>query len=237
MPCAWLQGVPPEFIDIPSQVYEATGIPVTFQALDDGDSDAPLFSTAPARLVTDPIQHTLSVVLRKDLVQPHHIAHELLHLRRNAIESVCLLYPNELATQHDIAFIFQIDNALEHLLFVPEEMAACSASTEWWMREYARLIPGAAGHEINLKMHWLFLHVALRQADELIDRCRQLLLELGGQQMLHEAVKLHRDVESAMPSKMAVLNVVHRLLPRQLLERVGVARFVMRHGQINLVQV
>lgn len=237
MPCPWLRGVPPAFIDIPTQVHEVTGIPVTFQAIDSGDRDSPLFSAAPAKLITDPVQHTISVVLRRDLVHPSHIVHELLHLRRTAIESVCLLWPNDLATPHDIAFIFEIDNALEHLLFVPEEMAACSGSTEWWMREYARLIPDAAGHEINLKMHWLFLQVALRQADVLIERCQDLLLDLGGQQMLHEAEQLHRDVVAAMPSKLAVLEVLRRLLPRQILERVGLARFVMRRGRINLEQV
>lgn len=231
----FVKKIPNRLVEIPERVYQKTGIVVNFRKMTEQDMGSPIINAPPAAAAISGADHSITILVRSDIIEPSHIAHELIHLRRYALEEIPMLWPNEYATQSDVPFILNVDNQIEHLYVVPEEINAVPSSKEWWQGEYKELL-STHRDAFRLTMHLLFLTIVLPSNINLLEQCRSLLLELS-EENLHQAQVFASKVVEAMPEKNDVIALFREMLHPQLRPRLTTARYNIKDKRVSIMPV
>lgn len=230
---AFLRHIPDDLLAVADQVRAATGIPVTVKAMLPAAAEKDAYARPPAVADIDGFAHSITIIVNSELVQPSHVAHELIHLRRYLLESVCMLWPAEGATPYDVNWIVNVDNSLEHLLVVPEEIAASDGAEQWWIAHYEALVEHTGRNWLGQTMHLLFLRAVLPTQHALRARCEEFIA-LTGVGQLEKASLVSDNALAALPSKRKLIDVVRPLLPPELQTRMALACYAARDGRIAL---
>lgn len=147
------------------------------------------------------------------------VVHEVLHIRRMLVEGVPRL-SDSTAYSHwnpQIADVLtDLDNALEHLVIVPEQLERCPESRQYWESVMVRVwetdLPAIADAHDQRRwalVHWAFLAIVL--PDSLVgataqDVLRKLALTVDAERFVDVLRPLLRD------SKIALIRTVFEIL-------------------------
>jgi hypothetical protein len=231
-PEAILDAIPAELREVPEKVRTLTGIAVVAAEFDDGFVRAnPDFARASAVLDID--QHHSSITIRysRDALTPRIASHELIHLKRNVLESAPKFFARVGGDHGQAQTVLLLENALEHLFVVPEEIAAHTDSEAWWVKECAEAIRRADGHGFTLALHWLFLRQVLTHHEDLAHDCMERLNRMP--EFARIAAHLEQKIRKAFPDKAAMQRILLGVLSPTIRERITVARYRIRDGRLH----
>ncbi|WP_417067172.1 hypothetical protein [Niveibacterium terrae] len=231
-PEAILNAIPAELREVPEKVRALTGIEVVAAPFDEAFIRAnPDFARASAVLDIDPRHTSITIRFARDALNARIASHELIHLKRNVLESAPKFFPQAGAEHAQAQTILLLENALEHLFVVPEEIAAHADSEAWWVRECAEAIRGADGHGFTLALHWLFLRQVLTRHEDLAHDCAARLNRAPG--FARIAAHLEQQIRKAFPDKAAMQQILLGVLSPAIRERITVARYQIRDGRLH----
>lgn len=230
-PASFLEKLPTELLQVPSKVFESTGIKVTAQPYSASfEREQPHFSKAEAVLDIDPARSAITIWFDPDRVTPSALCHELLHLRRNIVESVPKLFPLESCAPDAAEEILATENELEHLLIVPEQIAAAPESEQWWLNHYNELLPRIQSGNMTLMYAWSFIRNVLPEQTELAQSYATLLKKYEFEK---PADYLREDMRVAKPDKRQMLRILLNGSP-ELNAQSSVGRYVTEGGKLTV---
>ena len=235
-PEAILAAIPAELREVPERVQALTGIEVAAAPFDEAFARAnPDFARASAVLDID--QHHSSITIRfsRDALTPRIASHELIHLKRNVLESAPKFFARVGGDHGQAQTVLLLENALEHLFVVPEEIAAHADSEAWWVKECATAIRSADGHGFTLALHWLFLRQVLTHHEDLAHDCMERLNRMP--EFARIAAHLEQKIRKAFPDKSAMQQILLGVLSPAIRERLTVARYVVRDGHLHTERI
>jgi hypothetical protein len=115
------------------------------------------------------LEHHIRLTLPESNVADHGIAHEIIHARRNLLESIPRLVPKPQTTPFQRDRVIMLENDLEHLEIVPEEISLFPDARSYWINLYANLLNEINPHgnivDFDLFRHWMFLSHVLPGTD------------------------------------------------------------------------
>jgi hypothetical protein len=230
-PKTFLDTIPTELLQVPDNVLEITGISVTAQAFSDQfKSEQPYFSLSEAVLDIDPDRSAITIWFDPASVTPSTLGHELLHLRRNIVESVPKLFPLANCSSDMAEEILCIENELEHLLLVPEQIAAFPGAELWWRDHYSALNSRILRDNTTLMFAWSFIRNVLPQQIELAQSYVTLLKKYD---FVNPAEYLREDMRVTMPDKLEMLRKTLEGFSH-LHTHSSVGRYVITAGKLTL---
>ncbi|MBB4012982.1 hypothetical protein [Niveibacterium umoris] len=192
----------------------------------------PSFATASAVLDIDHRQQSITLRVSRADLSPRIISHELIHLKRNVIESVPKFFPVASASNTDIQAIYLLENALEHLFVVPQEMAAHPEAPVHWARDYATLVDASKGSGFALCLHWVFLRLVLPDHTALAETCAAHLNVLQDPYLIRVAEYLRQTLQLALPDKVAMQQTLLKAVAPAIRAQIAVGRFAIRDGKL-----
>jgi hypothetical protein len=195
--------IPAALLEVVDKVLDQTGITVTAQPYsDEFMREHPAMSKAKATLDIDVENSTITILCDLSNVQSAIIGHELIHLRRNIVESAPKLFPLQFCEQSLKNDIFMWENELEHLIVIPEEISIFPESEQWWADHYAGILDRFRGHRRTLEFAWSCIQTALPRQTELSDRCWGLARQHG---IARQVENHHQRIIRAMPDKQTMI--------------------------------
>lgn len=233
-PDIFLNEMPKELLDIPSRVQELTGIEVRIKEFNSQFmQNNPMISKSPAALDINPDEHSITIWVRDQLISPKTIGHELIHLRRNIIESVPKLFPLQNIDLSVSETVYLFENELEHLIIVPEEINLFPESESFWASYYDKVIEGARGKKTDLCFHWIFLIHVLPKHEKLVNKCAKLIRELNDKEFSIFIGNLRENISEAIPDKLRMLESLLEASP-DIAKQSGVGQYFTKNGQLYL---
>lgn len=233
-PAAFLDSIPPALRALPQQVRAQTGITLRVQEIDDAFAlRHPSFANAAAVLDIDQGQQAITIRVAHSAMSPRVIAHELIHLKRNVLESVPKFFPVASASAAEIQSIYLLENALEHLFVVPEEIAAFPEAQSYWASDYAAWVESAKHNGFALCLHWFFLRLVLPDQKALAEACAAHLNALNDPYLIRVAEYLRRNLEAQRPDKLAMQQTLLKAVDPALSSHIAVGRFAVRDGRLT----
>lgn len=227
-----LDAIPAALRDVPERVRGLTGIEVSFASFDDAFVRAnPEFAHASAVLDIDQQGGSITIRVSPGALTPRIASHELIHLKRNVLESAPKFFPLQSSARAQAQSVLLLENALEHLFVVPEEIAAHADAEHWWAGEMRTAIAKADGHGFTLALHWLFLRQVLTQHEDLARDCLARLERLP--EFARIAAHLEHGIRKAFPDKAAMQRILLDVLSPQIRAQITVARYVVRDGRLH----
>lgn len=227
----FLDTLPAELLQVPAKVMEITGIKVTAQEYSDQfENEQPYFSRSDAVLDIDPDRSAITIWFDPASITPSTLGHELLHLRRNIVESVPKLFPLTNCLPDITETILGMENELEHLILVPEQLAAFPESEQWWRDHYSALNSRILGGNSTLMFAWSFVRNVLPQQIELAQSYATLLKKYD---IVNPADYFREAMRVAMPDKLQMLRKILDGFP-QLRAHSNVGRYVIEAGKLTL---
>lgn len=230
----FLDKIPVDLQQVPAKVLELTGIKVTVQTFSDQFKIAePYLSRSDAVLDIDPSCSAITIWFNPDSVTPSTLTHELIHLRRNIIESVPKLFPFTNCSSDLAEEILCIENELEHLLLVPEQIAAFSEAEKWWGDHYLALNFRIMKGNSTLMFAWSFIRNVLPRHTEL---AQTYVILLQKYDFVKQADYFREDMREAMPDKLQMLRKIFEKYP-MLNNHAAVGRYVIENDRLILQPV
>jgi hypothetical protein len=231
---AFLDAVPPALRDIPQQIRSRTGIAVQVKEIDDSFAQRnPSFAKASAVLDIDHRHQTITIRVSLAALTPRIMSHELIHLKRNLIESVPKFFPLATASAPDIQSIYLIENALEHLFVVPEEIAAHPESEALWAHDYQAFIDGSKHNGFALCLHWFFLRIVLPNCKSVAEECAAHLNALQDPYLIRVAEYLRRTLQDQRPDKLAMQQTLLKTIHPSVQTHIAVGRYAIHDGKLT----
>jgi hypothetical protein len=134
------------------------------------------------------------------------VLHEVLHIKRFHVERVPMLVAGASRFRHSFA---ALDNALEHLVIVPEELRLQPERREHWENVIADVLAElpsvpASDRRLAVCLHWTFLTHVLHDSPQ-IGRAEELVEEYG---FIQDAADLADQLVSVISSKEEMLSVL-----------------------------
>lgn len=209
-------GVPAHVISVIPEIEECTRISVNFREID--RQAAPrlgMFVKAPAVLDIDAEAQAITIWLTAGKKHAHAITHELLHLKRDILNSVPRWVPSSRASDAARDFVWQMEAELEHLFVIPEEIACHADARQYWSDRYDQLIDDAASRQdgFALCLHWAFLRTTMCAYEEVVHRCADRLRSLSNHNWLRIAHNYQCEVKAAMPRKPDLMDLQRKFFP------------------------
>lgn len=233
-----LAEVPECLRNIPHKVRHATGLEVKIkEQSDEFKKQNPTLAKAQATLDIDPDNDAITIWVLGDSITTGALVHELIHLRRYVLESVPKLFPMSSAEIRTGQTIHLIENDLEHLFIVPEEISICPTREDWWINEYKRVLPNARGQYMALYLHWVFLRTVLSKHTELAKECATYLHEFQDEKVVRCADYLRADIQSAMPDKQRMINILLQILNASFKSHIGIGWYTVAEGKLTVRQL
>ncbi len=232
-PAAFLDAIPPALRDVPQQIRSQTGIAVRVQEIDEPFARRnPSFASASAVLDIEHRQQSITIRVSLSALSPRIISHELIHLKRNVLESVPKFFPVASASGAEIQSIYLLENALEHLFVVPEEIAAHPEAAALWARDYATLVDNSQHNGFALCLHWVFLRLVLPAHEAVAEACAAHLNALQDPYLIRVAEYLRRTLQEQRPDKLAMQQTLLKAIDPALRTHIAVGRFAIREGKL-----
>lgn len=231
MNVALFSGVPPNLFRAAMDIEERSGI--LFEV---AQADAQLRKEFPS-LAEMPLLDIYPDVQRICVWYPdafisiHELSHEIIHARRNILQSVPRLVPLRRARRPEL--IYALENDLEHLSIIPEEISYFPSRDEVWASLYVKYISGSGSSAFNLFRHWVVINRVLSTHVSLIQQCRVKLVELG---LLELADRFRSEIEMAAANKIELIRVSLKWFP-QMRNDICVQRYVVANSSLGVVSV
>ncbi|MFC5480462.1 hypothetical protein [Massilia suwonensis] len=225
----------PEYLqEIPEEVRKKTGIEVEFKEPDaEFKTRNPGMAATSAGVEIDPDNNSIIIWLTPAGLEKGALIHELLHLKRNIIDSVLKIFPNSSSPVHIQQQTFFLENDFEHLFILPEEILADPEREKEWVEVYKNALEKSRDRVLSLYMHWLVLNIALPNQTELIAECKSLLHGFPPYDVFGAAESLRNQVQSSMPDKHKMLNVLSSILRPELRSHMLIGRYVSANGRLT----
>lgn len=221
--------MPPELLRVPAQVQEITGIEVVAQPHSDQiRSELPHFSRAAAMLDIDPDRAAITIWYDPTRVTTSGFAHELIHLRRNIVESVPKLFPWGNCDGDATNLVLSSENELEHLILVPEQLSLFPESKQWWLDHYAGVASRSNGEAMTLIYAWSFIRNVLPEEVEIAQTFAQLLRKYN---YVKPADYFREDMKQTAPDKLKMILKLLQDFPG-IKKYAGIGRYVMDGRQL-----
>lgn len=203
-------GVPAPVISVIPEVEECTGISVEFREID--PQAAPrlgMFVKAPAVLDIDAEAQAITVWLAAGKKRAHAITHELLHLKRDILNSIPRWVPSSRASDAARDFVWQMEAELEHLFVIPEEISWHAEARQYWSDHYDQLLDEAASRAdgFALCLHWAFLRTTMCTDEQVVHRCAAHLRSLSNQDWLRIANNYQCELKASMSRKQDLMDL------------------------------
>lgn len=232
-PAAFLNSIPPALRELPQRVRARTGIAVSVQEIDEAFAQRhPSFANAAAVLDIDHVQQAITIRVAHAALSPRVIAHELIHLKRNVLESVPKFFPVASASAAEIQSIYLLENALEHLFVVPEEIAAYPEAEALWAHDYAAWVESSKHNGFALCLHWFFLRLVLPDQKAVAEACAAHLNAMQDPYLIRVAEYLRRTLQDQRPDKLAMQQTLLKAIDPALRSQIAIGRFAVRDGRL-----
>ncbi|MCX9158318.1 hypothetical protein OPU71_19510 [Niveibacterium sp. 24ML] len=230
---AFLESIPPALRDVPQQIRSQTGIALQVQEIDESFARCnPAFANAAAVLDIDHVQQAITIRVAPAALSPRILSHELIHLKRNVVESVPKFFPIGTASDAEIQSIYLVENALEHLFVVPEEIALHPESEAHWAQDYQALVERSKHNGFALCLHWFFLRIALPNCGAVAEACAAHLNALQDPYLIRVAEYLGRTLHAQRPDKLAMQHTLLKAIDPALRTHIAIGRFAIRDGKL-----
>lgn len=230
-PASVLAGIPQHLIDVPQRIADATGVHVQLLPMCKEElAHASGLEKSPLVLDISAEKHAITIWYGTVQFNSAMIAHELIHLRRDVIESIPKLMPGSSASPSVTGEVFLLENDLEHLVVIPEEIRAFAESEQFWVDHYKQTIQSAyeRGDQFALAMHWAQIRNSLPNQ---IDLAKALAAHLRsyGEDFVYYADTLREEFRVGLSSKGALHDIIARRRPT-LHHEMGTGRFTIENG-------
>jgi|GEM_PF-2915197 len=200
-------GVPHQVLSVVPQVEQRTGISIEFREFDEAArSKLGQFAKAEAVLDIDAQYQTIRVWIAPECRRAHAITHELLHLKRDVLESSPRWFPSVDAPVGSEALVFSMQTELDHLHVIPEEIALHPEAQGWWDSHYEGTIATAAERQdyFALAMHWALLRTTMPESNRAMLACAERVRTLSSD-WLRATNNYQCDVREALHDPMALM--------------------------------
>lgn len=229
-PPSFYERIPRTLWQSVAEVQKRTGITArvslpTFELL----RDFPHLSRAPALLDIWPEEKSIMVWVQSPDIPPHFLAHELIHLRRNILESVPRLMPLPHAAEREL--VFGMENDLEHLFIIPEEISLFPEAEAHWAAGYRGIVARAGADPLDWFRHWTVINTTLPRQAGLIEDAAARLRALG---LIEEAEAFRSAVVQAMPDKRRMLDVALSCF-HELARDTAIHRYAAEDGTLTVI--
>lgn len=229
-----LESLPLYLQKIPEEILNLTGIEVEFKIPDEEFKKRnPGMARTPAGVEIDPDNSSVIIWLTPEGLDAGALAHELLHLKRNIIDSVPKIFPTSSAPIHIEQQIFFLENDMEHLFVLPEEIAVDPEREKEWAKVYKNVLTKARKQVLSLYMHWMVLNIALPNQTELIAECKSHLHGFPPYDVFGAAENLRSRVQSSMPDKRKMLDALSSIMKPELRSHMLVGRYLSVNGRLT----
>jgi hypothetical protein len=229
-----LTGIPQPLRDIPQRITDATGIVVQVRPMSKGVfTHAPGMEKSPLVLDIDADKQAITIWYGEGQLSSAMVSHELIHLRRDVIESIPKLAPGAFASPSITGEVYFLENDLEHLLVIPEEIRIFPESEQHWADHYKSTIQSASerGDQFALALHWAQIRNSLPKQIELA-KTLAVHIRSYGDGFVKYSDYLREDFKTALHSKSALHKVISLLRP-ELVPVMGTARFTIENGALE----
>lgn len=208
----FVKAIPDELLRVVDDVRELTGITVTAQPYSEElKREQPGLARAEALLDINPALSSITIWFDPSKVSPATIGHELIHLRRNILESVPKLFPHESNAPEIDEEIYLLENELEHLLIVPEQISLFPESERWWADHYGAVLSQVDRGSMSLMLAWSFIRNVLPQQTELAQTCGALVQKYD---FVRPADYFREDMKVSMPNKRQMIDKLRTTFPK-----------------------
>jgi hypothetical protein len=208
MDATLLREIPQPLRDVVAQIQSRSGIQITARpATPDLLKQFPILAQLPL-LDIWPEEERICIWYPDETLSLPDLCHELIHARRNILESVPRMSPYSWA--QDPELIYALENDLEHLFVIPEEISYFPSQGAKLEERYSIYLAQATPNAFNLFRLWVVINNALPTSRRIRDLCRTALQESN---LLDDAESFREEIEAAFPDKERLLAVVLRWFP------------------------
>lgn len=227
--------VPKDLLDVISHVELKAGISVDISEITDAIKDEfPAMAKGEAILDIDPERNKISIWLSAAEVAPHVFGHEIIHLRRNIVESCPKMFPAKDSPPEMIQEIFFMENDLEHFFVIREEISAFPDAKEFWISHYKSQLRRDDLSEKSVIMHWCLLRTLFLEHDEeLVMDCAKRLRSFKNQALLGFANDLQIELSQAFPNKNKMIELHLEFFPN-ISQHVVIGQYVAKNGTLSV---
>lgn len=215
---------------VPLTVQEATGIEVSLRKISE-EAVGREFARAPAVLDIDPDNDAITIWIDPESVTVSTLAHEVIHLRRNIVESVPKLFPTKGVSPSVAAMVWGVEGDLEHMMVVPEEMAAFPEARNWWIDHYEDKAERVESDPMEMSLHWALLRNLFPDEIELAKRHAMRLRSAGDVNLIKMADYLREDFKNSVPQKYTMIEKFLDIFPG-MREYTNIGQYVIDNGQL-----
>jgi len=204
-----LREIPQPLQDAVAQIQSQSGIQIIVRpTTPDLLREFPILAQLPL-LDIWPEEERICIWYPNETLSLPDLCHELIHARRNILESVPRMSPRSEAQHPEL--IYALENDLEHLFVIPEEISYFLSQGAKWEERYSIYLAQAAPNAFNLFRHWIVINTAMPTSRRIRDLCRTALQESN---LLDDAESFRTEIEAAFPDKEQLLAVVLRWFPK-----------------------
>ncbi|MBR8211142.1 hypothetical protein KDW61_20995 [Burkholderia cenocepacia] len=225
-----LEQLPASLRSVPLAVQEMTGISVTIQKINE-DAVGGEFARASAVLDVDPDNNAVTIWVDPGSVSSSSVAHEVIHLRRNVVESVPKLFPSKGVSPAVAAMVWGVENDLEHMMIIPEEITAFPEARDWWIDHYEIKAARPASSPMEMSLHWALLRNLFPDEIELAQRYAARLRSSGDLDLIKIADYLREDFKNSRPHKRTMIEKLFDIFPG-MREHANIGQYVMDGGRL-----
>lgn len=234
LPATILDGFPADLLQIVENVARKTGIEVEAMPYSkDILVELPHMTKSQAVLDIDPDRSSITIWYDPDRLTASTLAHELLHLRRNILESVPKLFPLNEVPASASDEVYSTENELEHLIIVPEQIKHFPEAEEWWATHYLELSERIHAGNMTLFYAWSFVRNVLPEHEQLASRYASLLRQYN---IVRPADYFREDMRIAAQDKFIMIKRLLDGFP-QLRQYCDIGRYVVVQGSLTLQHV
>lgn len=229
-PSSLLDSIPADLLAVPAAVRALTGIDVVARPFaKELKAEHPHFADAEALIDIDPGARAITIFFDPERISASILAHELIHLRRDLLESVPKLAAAPGLPQEGRTDVWAVENEIEHLLIVPEQIAAFPEAEQWWTSVYASLRERIRGPGYTLLFAWSFIRNVLPRQDAL---ARAYVELVNKHDFARQANNFRGDIGDAMPDKLRILQTYLDWNPAMRSQCV-IGRYVVERGVLT----
>ena len=231
MKSAIFDHVPQELVTAVEKIEQHSGIPfLVCQATAQLIEEFPNLANFPLLDIYPEIGR-ICVWYPGNAISAADLSHELIHARRDVLQSVPRLVPLRRAKHPEL--IYAINNDLEHLFVIPEELTFFPEQEAKWADKYTGFILEASPNPLNLFRHWVVINTSLPKQTSLIEQCKNKLIE---SKLLNDAESFRMDIEAALPDKWQLIQVMLKWFPNIRVD-VSIQRFSASNLGLDVIDI
>lgn len=229
--------IPDELKDVLTSIKQASSIPVVIREYNnDIEEEMSGFTKASAFYDIDLEKNSITIWVCPERVSLGDLCHEIVHLRRDILESVPKLFPLASLDAETIHRVRMFESELEHQFVIPEQIKLFPESRNWWIDHYEEQLLKSQENELALCLHWCLLRTVFPNDNEtIVKSCVSYLRARNKKSLLEFASGFQYFLKEAMPDKLKMIKVMLDYLSDffpDLEQQTGIARYIAKDGKL-----